>query len=139
MKRMVLIAGVLGLYLGWIALAVADEIDLKAFEKSVDNALKAYNDDDYKKFWADFSKMADALKTKKTFEALYTNGYKKLYGNHVKRGDMIKEKSSLDGDIGLVRYWAEFEKDKKLEIDINWVKEDKTVKFIQIQINKPAE
>jgi hypothetical protein len=62
-----------------------------------------------------------------------------LYGKLVKRGGLIKDKSVLDGEIGLARYTAEFEKGKKPEIDVNWVKEDKTIKFMQIQINKSPE
>jgi hypothetical protein len=121
------------------ATAADDKIDVKALEKSLDKALKAYNDDDPKKFWAEFCAAADALKTRETFDALYTNGYKKTYGKFVKRGDLLKDKSTLDGEIGLVRYTAEFEKGKKLEIDANWVKEGKEIKFMQIQINKPQE
>ena len=43
------------------------------------------------------------------------------------------------GEIGLVRYVAEFDKDKKLEISINWVKDGKEVKFQQILIGRPQE
>jgi hypothetical protein len=140
MKSMSMFAGALLLLLSRVTVAAdEDKIDLKALEKNVDNALKAYNEDDYKKFWAEFSKSVDALKTKETYDALYTNGYKKLYGKMVKRGDLIKDKSVVTGEIGLVRYLAEFDKDKKLEIDINWVKEGKDIKFQQIQINKREE
>jgi len=140
MKRLLIVVSVVVLSLNRMAGAADEEkIDVKVLEKSVDNALKAYNDDDDKKFWAEFSKDVDALKTKETYDALYTNGYKKLFGKLVKRGDMIKDKSVLTGDIGLVRYKAEFDKDKKVEIDINWVKEGKDIKFQQIQINKQQE
>jgi ribosomal protein S20 len=140
MKRSGLIAGILALSLHcMVAMAAEEKIDVKTLEKSVDKALKAYNDDDHKKFWAEFSKMADALKTKEIFDALYTNGYKKTFGKLVKRGDLIQDKSTLEGEIGLARFTAEFEKDKKLEVDVNWVKEGKDIKFQQIQINKPQE
>jgi hypothetical protein len=122
-----------------LAVAGDDPIDTKALEKSVENALKAYNDDDSKKFWEDFATSVNALKTKETYDALYTNGYKKLYGNFVTLGELIKDKSTLEGDIGLARYKAEFDKDKKIEVDVNWVKEDKKIKFMQIQINKQQE
>ena len=59
-----------------------------------------------------------------------------MYGKFVKRGGLVKEKSALTGKVGLVRYKAEFEKNKKLVIDANWVTEGKKVKFLQIQINK---
>ena len=140
MKRLVMIAGVVVLSLCRLTIAADEEkIDIKVLEKNLDRALKAYNDDDHMKFWAEFAKAADALKTKETYDALYTNGYKPIYGKLVKRGEMIKDKSALEGPIGLVRYFAEFEKDKKVEIDVNWAKEGKDVKFIQIQINKPQE
>jgi hypothetical protein len=79
----------------------------------VDRALKAYNGDDHKNFWAEFCTAANPLKTKENFDALYTNGFKPQFGKCVKRGDLLKEKSNLDGGIGLVRYKAEFEKEKK--------------------------
>ncbi len=140
MKKLCLVAGILVLSLSQMSVTADEEkIDVKALEKSVDNALKAYNDDDHKKFWAEFCKAADALKTKETYDALYTNGYKRMYGKLVKRGDMIQDKSALTGEIGLVRFKAEFDKDKKVEIDINWVKEGKDIKFQQIQINKQQE
>jgi hypothetical protein len=140
MKRLALVAGLLALLLNrGLVMAGEDPIDLKALEKSVDKALKAYNEGDSKAFWADFSATVNALKTKEAFDAIYTNGYKKLYGDFVKRGDLVKDKSVLEGEIGLVRYKAEFDKDKKLEIDVNWIKEDKKIKFMQIQINKPQE
>ena len=138
MKRWGLVTGLVVALLSQTS-ATAGEIDVKALEKNLEKALKAYNDDDHKKFWAEFCAAADALKTKETFDALYTNGYKKLYGKLVKRGDLLKDKSALEGEIGLVRYMAEFEKGKKLEIDVNWVKEGKEIKFMQIQINKPQE
>jgi hypothetical protein len=140
MKRFVLIAGFVVLSLCRLTIAADEEkVDIKVLEKNLDRALKAYNDDDHKKFWAEFSKMADALKTKETYDALYTIGYKPMYGKLVKRGEMIKDKSSLDGPIGLARYLAEFEKNKKVEIDVNFAIEGKDVKFIQIQINKVQE
>jgi hypothetical protein len=126
-------------FCSFIIAAEEEKIDIKALEKNLDRALQAYNNDDNKKFWAEFAKTVDALKTKETYDALYTNGYKPMYGKLVKRGEMIKDKSALEGPVGLVRYWAEFEKNKKVEIDVNWEKEGKEVKFIQIQINKPQE
>src|SRR5215475_13357919 len=67
MKRLGLVALVVILPFVITSLVAADEkIDVKAFEKTVDRALKAYNDNDYKKFWDEFAKAADALKTKET-------------------------------------------------------------------------
>jgi hypothetical protein len=135
-----MIAGVvIGCLCGSIIAAEEEKIDVKVLEKNLDRALQAYNNDDHKKFWAEFAKTVDALKTKETYEALYTNGYKPMYGKLLKRGEMIKDKSALEGPVGLVRYLAEFEKNKKVEIDVNWEKEGKEVKFIQIQINKLEE
>jgi hypothetical protein len=140
MKRFVMLAGVVVLSLCRPTLAAEEEkVNIKVLETNLDRALKAYNDDDHKKFWAEFAKAADALKTKETYDALYTNGYKPMYGKLVKRGEMIKDKSGLDGPLGLVRFLAEFEKDKRVEIDVNWAKEGKDVKFIQILMNKPQE
>jgi hypothetical protein len=140
MKKFAMIAGVVVLSLCHLTIAAEEEkFDIKVLEKNLDRALKAYNDGDSKNFWAELAKSVDALKTKETYDALYTIGYKPIYGKLVNRGEMIKDKSSLEGPIGLVRYLAEFEKDKKVEIDVNWAKEGKDVKFIQIQINKLQE
>jgi hypothetical protein len=140
MKRLGLVTGLLALLLNrGLVMAGEDPIDVKALEKSLEKALKAYNDDDSKKFWEDFATSANALKTKEIYDALYSNGYKKMYGNFVKLGALIKDKSTLEGEVGLARYNAEFDKEKKIEVDVNWIKEDKKIKFIQIQINKPQE
>ena len=140
MKRLVMLAGVVVLSLCRPTLAAEEEkVNIKVLETNLDRALKAYNDDNHKKFWAEFAKSVEALKTKETYDALYTLGYKPMYGKLVKRGEMIKDKSALEGPLGLVRYLAEFEKDKKVEIDVNWAKEGKDVKFIQILMNKPQE
>jgi hypothetical protein len=140
MKKLALLAAAAMLFLSPSAGTAGEEpIDVKALEKSVDKALKAYNDDDHKSFWADFSKMADALKTKETFDALYTNGYKKMFGKLVKRGDLNKDKSVITGEVGLARFKAEFENETKAEINVNWVKEGKEIKFQQIQICKLQE
>jgi hypothetical protein len=140
MKRLALVAGLMVVLLSRGSVTAGeDKIDVKDLEKTLERALKAYNDDDHKKFWAEFCSAANALKTKETFDALYTNGYKKEFGKFVKRGDLLKDKSTLDGDLGLVRYKAEFANNKKLEIDVNWVKEDKKIKFMQILVNKLEE
>jgi hypothetical protein len=140
MKRLALVTGLIVVLLSRASVtAGAEKIDVKELEKAVERALKAYDDDDHKKFWAEFCTAANALKTKETFDALYTNGFKKQYGKCVKRGELLKDKSTLDGELGLVRYKAEFEKDKKAEIDINWVKEDNKIKFMQILIGKLQE
>src|SRR5262249_10858686 len=105
MIRLGMVVAILTVLLVSAPFAVADEkIDLKAFEKTVDRALKAYNDNDDKKFWAEFAKAADALKTKETFDALYTNGLKPLFGKFEKRGELMKEKTVLDGEVG-VAFW----------------------------------
>ncbi len=137
MKRLGMVAAVLILLFLSAARTAADEkIDLKAFEKTVDRALKAYNDDDSKKFWAEFAKIVDAIKTKETFDALYVNGYKPIFGKFVKLGDLIKEKTVLDGEIGAVFWKAEFEKNKTAYIAVNWMKEGNDVKLVQLQIQK---
>ncbi len=139
MKRFALASGLVVVFLSGVCLAAAeDKIDVKALEETLERALKAYNADDHQKFWVEFCTAANALKTKETFDALYTNGYKKAYGKFVKLGDMLKDKSVLEGEIGLVRYNAEFEKNKKVEIDVNWVREDNKIRFMQILI-KPQE
>jgi hypothetical protein len=140
MRKLLIAASLFVLLLARVSVrADESEIDAKALAEALDRALKAYNEDDHKQFWAEFGSAADALKTKETFGALYVNGYKKQFGKLVKRGDLIKDKSVLRGDLGLARYKAEFAQDKKVEIDVNWVIENKKIRFVQILFAKLEE
>jgi hypothetical protein len=140
MRRLAFVAGLIMVLTGRASVkADGAEIDIKVLAEGLERALKAYNDDDPKKFWAEFCSAADALKTKETFAALYTNGYKKQFGKFVKCGELMKDKSTLQGDLGVARYKAEFAENKNLEIDVNWVREDKKIRFLQILVNKPQE
>ncbi len=87
MKRFAFATGLAVILLSRVpATAGEDKIDVKALEENLEKALKAYNADDYQKFWAEFCSQADALKTKATYDALYTNGYKKQSDSAIRPG-----------------------------------------------------
>jgi hypothetical protein len=139
MKRWGLITALLVVFQsGAPPIAGAEKIDVTALEKSVERALKAYNDGDHKKFWAEFATAANDQNTKANFDEFQTN-FSKQFGKFVKRGDLLKDKSSLEGEIRLGVYKAEFEKSKKLMIAVTWVKEGKEIKLVGIQIGPLEE
>lgn len=115
---------------------VADEekeADLKKLEAIVDNALKAYNDEDHKKFFADYSKLIKDAFNEQTFKALYVDGTKKMYGKYKDKTKKIyKPKTVTKGDMPTLVYVAEFEKEPKVMIAINFVTEDGAYKVLQI-------
>jgi hypothetical protein len=139
-KAMLRVGSVAAIMVLWLLpanwLAADEKIDVKALEKTVDRALKAYNDGDSKKFWSEFASRVDALKTKETFDALYTNGYKVMLGKFVARGSLVKEKSVLEGERGAVIWESQFEKSKKVRIEVNWEIESKEIKLIQMQFRQ---
>jgi hypothetical protein len=139
MKRSGLVTGLIVVLLCWVPVtASANKVDAKELEKSLDRALKAYNDADHVKFWAEYTSMANDLKTKKNFDDFRGSLYKQ-YGEFVKRGDLVKDKSNLEGEMGPAQWKAEFEKDKKVIIAVSWIKEGNAIKFAQIEIGPPQE
>lgn len=111
-----------------------DKADRAELDKKLDNAMKGYNDGDHKKFFADFAKSVEAITTKQAFDGLYEGVYKKLYGKY-KSAKFIPEGSVLEGDFLVLYYAGEFDK-KKAKISVNFAKEDKTYKFMQIRIDE---
>lgn len=128
-----------GAFLVLVALPLAadEKADRKALDEKLAKALKAYNEGDYKKFFADYAKSMKDIATEQTFKALYEGNYKKLFGKY-KDGSMkfVPEGSLLEGEFLILWYSAEFDKAKKVKIGVNFQKEDKDYKFVQIQFNE---
>ena len=129
---------VAALLLGRARPAIADdekEADMKKLEAIVDNVLKAYNDEDYKKFYADYTKLLKDSLTEQFFKAVVVDGYKKKYGKYLdKTKKLYKPKSATKGDMPTLLYLAEFEKDKKAVVAFNFTTEDGAYKILQVQI-----
>jgi hypothetical protein len=105
---------------------------MKGLEEKVDKLLKAYNDNDWKAFYTDYAKSMSALATEPTFKMLYVD---KGLGKIVSKKLIDKETVSA-GDFPLLVYEAEFEKDKKIKVSVNFTKEDGQFKVMQVQFNK---
>ena len=113
----------------------ADKLDPKPLEAIIDNALKGYNDGDYKVFFADYAKSMAAVATEQTFKSMYTDQYKKNLGDYVSRKPIDKE-TVLMGDFPLMVFDAEFSKEKKVKLSVNFTKEDGKFKIMQMRFDK---
>ena len=110
----------------------ADGADQKSLDPVVDRALAGYNAGDSKAFFADYAKMVAAVATDATFNAMYKGMYFQSYGKYISR-EPIKAETVLQGDTPLLVYQGEFEKNKKVKISVNFIKEDGAFKVMQIQ------
>jgi hypothetical protein len=108
----------------------AGAADSNALDATVDKAMAGYNAGDAKVFFADYAKMMAAVATEGTFNLMYKS---QPYGKYVSRTP-IKAETVLLGDNPLLVYQAEFEKNKKVKISVNFTKEDGAFKVMQIQI-----
>jgi hypothetical protein len=107
-------------------------LKLKNLEMMLDNALKAYNDGNWKVFYADFSKRAEALKTEHVFKLLFGEETKAKFGKYVKRRAFLSDKSVLSGEAVVAQWDAEFEKLKNGKITCNLLFEEGKYRFVQI-------
>jgi hypothetical protein len=106
--------------------------DYKSLDTMVDKALAGYNASDSKVFFADYAKLVAAVATETTFNAMYKGAYLQTYGKYLSR-QPIKAETVLEGNTPLLVYQAEFEKNKKVKISVNFFKEAGAFKVMQIQ------
>jgi hypothetical protein len=106
--------------------------DHKSLDPIVDKALAGYNAGDSKAFFADYAKLVAAIATETTFNAMYKGVYLQMYGKYISR-EPIKAETVLEGDTPLLVYQGEFEKNKKVRISVNFIKESGAFKVMQIQ------
>jgi hypothetical protein len=121
-------------FAGFISISAhaAGAADGKALDAMVDKAMAGYNASDAKAFFADYAKLVAAVATETTFNAMYKGVYFQTYGKYVSR-QPIKAETVLEGDTPLLVYQAEFERNKKVKISVNFIKEDGAFKVMQIQ------
>jgi hypothetical protein len=113
------------------------EADPKKLEEQMEKLLKAYNEDDVKKFFADWASQAESLANQQVYDALYKNGSKQAVGDYKpKTIKFRKEGSVLKGEILVVYFDAEFTKEKAGQVAVNYAYEKGAYKFIQVQIAK---
>jgi len=103
----------------------------------LEKALVAYNKQDPKAFYADFAQSMAAIATEQAFQALYVGMYMKDFGQYKSR-ELLKDKCVVPADstVGLLQYKAVFEKNEKMTIAVNIVKEGDAWKLMQVQFNK---
>ena len=116
------------------AVVVTGGDHFEQIEVLVEKMLKGYNDQDFKAFYADFAQAMAAIATEQAFKALYTDMYMAQHGKCVSR-KLVKEKSvvSDDAPVGLAVYSAVFEKNEKIQISVNVMKEEGGWKLMQVQ------
>jgi hypothetical protein len=114
------------------ALHAQAPVDPKPLEAIIDKALAGYNAGNHAVFYADYAKMMSSIATEPVFKMMYKDQYFTSYGKYVSRTP-IKAETVLLGDSPLLVYAAEFEKNKKVKISVNFTKEGGAFKIMQIQ------
>jgi len=109
--------------------------DLKDLEPTVDAALKAYNEQDWKAFYKDYAKMMAGIATEQAFGTMYKGMYWPKYGKYESK-KLIDKESVLLGDMPLLVYEAKFEKAEKVKVSINFTTEEGKLKLMQVQFNE---
>ena len=95
---------------------------IETLEILVDRTLEAYNIEDHIKFHEYYAKQMNEITVKQYFWANFVEGYKEDFGEYLTR-KLLKDKSVLDPDFPMLAYSAEFAKNKKSFIRVNFVKE----------------
>jgi len=111
---------------------------IKCVEPLIAKALEAYNNKDFKAFFADFTNdMKTSMAHEATYNALY-GPFASALGKFVSKSLLTSgpQRSSITKDgPGLFNYAAEFEKKKDMLVQVNYIKEDGAYKIMQIQFN----
>lgn len=110
-------------------------IELKSLESMVDNALKAYNEGNFKAFYADFAKKTEKITTEQVFKMLYGDETKAKLGKFVKRLNFLKDQSVLSGEMLVGQWEAEFEKKKNAKLLCSLLLEEGKHRFLQISLD----
>ena len=107
----------------------------KPLDAMVESAMKGYNDGDSKVFFADYAKLLSAVAVPATFDMLYKNAAMKEFGKFVSK-KLVAGQSVVEGDTPLLVYEAKFEKNPKVKLAVNFMKEEGKPKVVQITIEK---
>ncbi|MBU2044150.1 MAG: hypothetical protein KJ977_00325 [Candidatus Omnitrophica bacterium] len=108
---------------------------LGTLEILVDEALLAYNTEDYLKFFEYFAKEMNPITTEQYFRAVYINGYKSQLGDLVSK-QLIKEESLIDPDFPMLVYQAVFTKNRDVVIIVNFTKEYDNYRIERIRFDR---
>ncbi len=109
----------------------------KEYEPWIDELLTAYNRQNYKVFFKNFSTAVSNTATKHAFRAIYVETYKKNYGKFLAK-ELIPEKCSFNENFPLLIYRGIFRKDWDVKIGVNFIKEGKSYKILLVSFDKPS-
>jgi len=109
--------------------------EMAALDKQIDKLMLAFNDKDTKVFYSDWSKSMAALCTPAMFKMMFVDMHMKKYGKYVSR-EIIEAETVVMANQpnALLVYKAEFEKNKKVKLAINLIKEDGKWKIQQVSL-----
>ena len=109
--------------------------EMAALDKQIDKLMLAFNDKDTKVFYSDWSKSMTALCTPAMFKMMFVDMHMKKYGKYVSR-EIIEAETVVMANQpnALLVYKAEFEKNKKVKLAINLIKEDGKWKIQQVSL-----
>lgn len=97
--------------------------------------MKGYNAGDAKVFFADYAKLLAAVAVPATFDALYKNGELKEFEKYESK-KLIAAQSVVEGETPLLVFEAKFEKNPKVKLSVNFMKEEGKPKVMQVTIEK---
>jgi hypothetical protein len=112
------------------AQAPLDDARIKALESSIERALAAYNRQDPKAFYAEWT----SAFTLPRFTDYYVDSMKEL-GNYVSR-KIVKDDTSLEGPSPLFVYEAKFTKAPRVRIAVHFTKDGASTKILNIELDK---
>jgi hypothetical protein len=103
---------------------------VKALEGSIDRALAAYNKQDARAFYAEWT---SAFRLDKLTD--YYADALKDYGTYVSR-KMIKDDSFVEGEAPLFVYEAKFSKAPRVKVSVHFTKDGEATRIINIEMEK---
>lgn len=110
----------------------AQEEYLNQLDPMVDSAMKGYNAEDHKVFFADYCKAMAGVATEMTFKNMVLGMFKKKTGDF-KHKKLLDSRCSFNETNPLLYYEAEFANGKFL-LPVNFSKEGEGYKVMQIQV-----
>ncbi|MFI5182920.1 MAG: hypothetical protein ACHQNV_00865 [Vicinamibacteria bacterium] len=119
-----------------LAQAPLGDAKIKALEASIDRALSAYNKQDSRAFYAEYTSAmaASPEAADRMFHAAYDEEIKQL-GKYVSR-KLIADESGLEGDAPLFVYEAKFTGAPRVKVSVHFTKDGSTSKIMNIELDK---
>jgi hypothetical protein len=119
-----------------VSLSAADA-DATKLQEKVEAALKAYNKDDAKSFFKEWTASQALMTTEKGYDDLYKTFFKPMFGTYKEKSLKLDKKGSkLNGDYPTLLYDAEFSKEKAARLEIQFAKEGDEYKFLRFSMSK---